>query len=366
MPKETPLVGKHRELGARLIEFAGWLMPIQYTGIVDEHKAVREAAGLFDVSHMGEIWFTGQGAVETANRLVTNDLESLKPGACLYSPMCNQKSGIVDDVIAYRVVDDVLFVVNAANTAKDLEWVQARCGEAGSRTRVEDRSMKTVQIALQGPKTEEVLNRAGLAELIPLGRNRHVEVSVAGTPILASRTGYTGEDGFEFYHAWEAGAFLWETLFEAGAGLGLKPIGLGARDTLRFEMGFCLYGNDIDETTSPLEAGLGWTVKLDKADFIGKDALVAEKAVGVRRKLVGIELLESGIPRKGYPITSGGEAIGHVTSGTFSPSLAKGLAMGYVSTQFSQAGTEVSVEVRGKALRARITKLPFYVRGSRR
>lgn len=366
MPKETPLVGRHRELGARLVEFAGWLMPIQYTGIVDEHTAVREAVGLFDVSHMGEIWFRGPGAVETADKLVTNDLESLKPGACVYSPMCSEKSGIVDDVIVYRVGDEILFVVNAANTAKDLEWITSRCRESGARVQIEDRSMKTVQIALQGPKAEEVLKRAGLAELIPLGRNRHVEVRVKGTPVLASRTGYTGEDGFEFYHEWEAGDFLWSALFEAGRGLGLKPIGLGARDTLRFEMGYCLYGNDIDDTTSPLEAGLGWTVKLDKPDFIGKQALVAEKAAGVKRKLVGLELLESGIPRKGYPITIDGKEIGRVTSGTFAPSLSKGLALGYVATGSSQPGTEVCVMVRGKELKARITKLPFYVHGSRR
>ena len=366
MPKETPLTGRHRELGARLIEFAGWLMPIQYTGIVDEHKAVREAAGLFDVCHMGEIWFRGPGAIETANRLVTNDLEPLQSGACLYSPMCNEKSGIVDDVIMYRVGDEMLFVVNAANTAKDLAWIQARCAELGSRTQIEDRSMNTVQIALQGPGTDEVIKKAGLAELVPLGRNRHIQVMVKGTPVLASRTGYTGEAGFEFYHDWDAGDFLWRLLFEAGRGLGVKPIGLGARDTLRFEMGYCLYGNDIDDTTSPLEAGLGWTVKLDKPDFVGKQALVAEKAAGVKRKLVGMELLESGIPRKGYPIKVDGREVGRVTSGTFSPCLGKGLAMGYVEAELSQQGTEVSITIRDKELRARITKLPFYVRGSRK
>ena len=366
MPKETPLVGRHRELGARLIEFAGWLMPIQYTGIVDEHKAVREAAGLFDVSHMGEIWFKGPGAIETANRLVTNDLEPLQPGACLYSPMCNEKSGIVDDVIMYRVGDEMLFVVNAANTAKDLAWIEARCREFGGRTQIEDRSMKTVQIALQGPCSDEVVRKAGLAELIPLGRNRHTQVTMKGAPVLASRTGYTGEAGFEFYYDWDAGDFLWKILFDAGRGLGLKPIGLGARDTLRFEMGYCLYGNDIDDTTSPLEAGLGWTVKLDKADFIGKQSLVAEKAAGVKRKLVGMELLESGIPRHGYTIKADGREVGHVTSGTFSPCLGKGLAMGYIEAGLSQPGTDVRIAVRDKELRAKVTKLPFYVRGSRK
>ena len=349
-----------------MVEFAGWLMPIQYTGIVDEHRAVREAAGLFDVSHMGEIWFRGPGALETANRLVTNDLASIQPGACLYSPMCTPESGIVDDVIMYRVGEDVLFVVNAANTAKDLAWIQARCRELGSRAQIEDRSMKTVQIALQGPAADEVVRKAGLSELIPLDRNRHTQVVVNGTPVLASRTGYTGEAGFEFYHDWDAGDFLWGLLFEAGRGSGLKPIGLGARDTLRFEMGYCLYGNEIDDTTSPLEAGLGWTVKLDKAEFIGKQALAAEKAAGVKRKLVGMELLESGIPRHGCSVKAGGREVGRVTSGTFSPCLGRGLAMGYVEAGLSKAGTEVGILVRDKELKARVTKLPFYSRGSRK
>jgi aminomethyltransferase len=366
MPKETPLVERHRELGARLIEFAGWLMPIQYSGIVDEHKAVREAAGLFDVSHMGEIWFKGPGAIDTANRLVTNDLEPLQDGACLYSPMCSETGGIVDDVIMYRVGEEMLFVVNAANTAKDLAWIEGKCRELGSRVQIEDRSMKTVQIALQGPSADEVVKRAGLAELIPLGRNRHTQVTVKGTPVMASRTGYTGEGGFEFYHDWDAGDFLWGLLFEAGRGLGLKPIGLGARDTLRFEMGYCLYGNDIDDTTSPLEAGLGWTVKLDKPDFMGKQALVAQKAAGVKRRLVGMDLLETGIPRHGYPIKAEGREVGHVTSGTFSPCLGRGLAMGYVETGRSQPGTEVTITIRDKQLKAKVTKLPFYVRGSRK
>ncbi|MBN1504381.1 MAG: glycine cleavage system aminomethyltransferase GcvT [Candidatus Eisenbacteria bacterium] len=366
MPRETPLVGRHRELGARMTEFAGWLMPIQYTGIVDEHKAVREAAGLFDVSHMGEIWFTGLGALETANRLVTNDLESIQPGACLYSPMCNLEGGIVDDVIMYRVGEDVLFVVNAANTAKDLAWILERCRELGSRARVEDRSMNTVQIALQGPAADEVVRKVGLAELVSLGRNRHIQVIVEGKPVLASRTGYTGEAGFEFYHDWDAGDFLWEMLFEAGRGSGIKPIGLGARDTLRFEMGYCLYGNDIDDSTSPLEAGLGWTVKLDKLDFVGKQALVAEKAAGVKRKLVGMELLETGIARQGCAVKADGKEVGHVTSGTFSPSLGKGLAMGYLEAGLWQPGTEVQIAVRDKELKARVTRLPFYVHGSRK
>jgi aminomethyltransferase len=318
--------------------------------------------GLFDVSHMGEIWFKGSGAIEAADRLVTNDVLSLGPGSCLYSPMCNEQGGIVDDVLVYRVGSDALFVVNASNVDKDFAWISSRC----RNVTVEDHSMQTVQLALQGPKTEDVLRRADLSELAALPHNAHVEFTLKGTRVLASRTGYTGEDGFEFYHGWEASDRLWNLLFDAGRELGLKPIGLAARDTLRFEMGYCLYGNEIDETTTPLQAGLAWTVKLDKSDFVGKKVLQREKASGVQRKLIGLELLESGIPRRGYAITSKGREIGHVTSGTFSPSLGKGLALGYVEKGSSSAGTEVLVDVRGKGLKARVTKLPFYTRGSRK
>ncbi len=344
------------------MEFAGWLMPIQYSGIVDEHTTVREAVGIFDVSHMGEIWLKGSGAMEAADRLVTNDVSSLEPGACIYTPMCNEDGGIVDDVIVYNVGNDVLFVVNASNTEKDLDWISSRCRGVS----VEDLSMRTVQLALQGPRTEEVLKRADLAELASLARNRHIEFTFSGTRVLVSRTGYTGEDGFEFYYGWEASDRLWNLLLDAGRELGIKPVGLGARDTLRFEMGYCLYGNDIDETTSPLEAGLGWTVKLGKPEFVGRDALAGQKSGGVKRKLVGLELLESGIPRKGCAVSVNGRDVGHVTSGTYSPSLKKGLALGYVEVEASRPDTNVSVEVRGKRLRARVTKLPFYTRGSRR
>jgi len=367
MVKETPLVERHRELGAKFVEFAGWLMPIQYTGLLEEHKAVREAVGLFDVSHMGEIWLRGPNGVRAANRLVTNSISSLEPGASLYSPMCNEHGGIVDDVLVYRVGEDALFVVNASNTDKDLEWIRSHCDKD---VRVENLSMETVQLALQGPKTEDVLKRVGLGNLVSVGHNRHERVSVQGMEALASRTGYTGEDGFEFYYkrngSERVAERVWDALFDAGASLGLKPIGLGARDTLRFEMGYCLYGNDIDDTTTPLEAGLGWTVKLDKGDFVGKDALVKQKASGLKRKLVGIEMLEHAIPRKGCPIAIEGREIGVVTSGSFSPSLHKGLAMGYVPPENSQAGNEISIVVRGKGFRACVTKLPFYKCGSRK
>lgn len=363
MPKETPLVEKHRQLGAHFVEFAGWLMPVRYTAVVQEHIAVREAVGLFDVSHMGEIWLRGPDAVDAANRLITHDVSSLEPGAVLYSPMCNEQGGIVDDLLAYRVEGDILFVVNASNTGKDSEWIRAHCG---NDVIVENLSMETVQIALQGPKAEGVLNRTGLDELVTLPHNRHRSVTVQDVEVLVSRTGYTGEDGFEFYHDRAGSERIWNLLLDAGAPLGLKPIGLAARDTLRFEMGYCLYGNDIDESTSPLEAGLGWTVKFEKGDFIGRDALLQQKAKGVERKLVGLEMLENAIPRKGYVLVSRGREIGHVTSGTFSPSFQKGLAMGYVALESSAAGTEVAVVVRGKEFKASVTKLPFYKRGSRK
>jgi aminomethyltransferase len=362
-PKETPLVEKHRQLGARLVEFAGWLMPIQYSGIVEEHRAVREAVGLFDVSHMGEIWFRGPGGVRAANRLVTNDVASLEPGSSLYSPMCNEHGGIVDDVLVYRVGADALFVVNASNTDKDFEWIRSHCDRD---VRVENLSIETVQLALQGPKTEEVLKRAGLSSLPSVGRNKHTNVTIKGKQVLASRTGYTGEDGFEFYYKRNGSDEIWNALFHAGNPLGLKPIGLGARDTLRFEMGYCLYGNDIDETTTPLEAGLGWTVKLEKRDFVGRDSLLKQKASGLKRKLVGMEMLEHAIARKGCAVAIEGREIGIVTSGTFSPSLQKGLAMGYVSPENSAPGTELSIGVRGKEFKTRVTRLPFYKCGSRK
>lgn len=365
MVKEIPLVQTHRELGARLVEFAGWLMPIQYAGLVEEHKAVREAVGLFDVSHMGEIWFRGPSGVEAADRLVTNDVSSLEPGASLYSPMCNERGGIVDDVLVYRVGEDVLFVVNASNTDKDFEWIRSHCDKA---VRIENLSAETVQLALQGPKTEEVLATVGLGGLASVGHNRLTNVNFQGKDVLVARTGYTGEDGFEFYYKRNGADRIWKALFDAGSPLGLKPIGLGARDTLRLEMGYCLYGNDIDDATTPLEAGLGWTVKLGKAGFIGKEALVGEKASGLKRKLVGMEMLENAIPRKGCPVATdpGAREIGVVTSGTFSPSLHKGLAMGYVPPEKSIVGTELSILVRGKECKARVTKLPFYKCGSRK
>lgn len=363
MPKETPLINKHRELGARLVEFAGWLMPIQYSGLVDEHNTVRDAVGLFDVSHMGEIWFRGPKSVEAANRLVTNDVASLAPGSCLYSPICNERGGIVDDVLVYRVGTDVLFVVNASNTDKDYQWIVPHCDKDAQ---IENLTMETVELALQGPKTEEVLKAAGLSKLISLGHNKHETITLYATEVLASRTGYTGEDGFEFYYRKNGSDRIWNALIGAGGAFGIKPIGLGARDTLRFEMGYCLYGNDIDDDTTPLEAGLGWTVKLDRGDFVGRDALLKQKATGVKKKLVGMEILENAIPRKGFPIVIGEKEIGIVTSGTFSPTLRKGLAMGYVPPENSTPGTEVSIVVRGKSVKARVTKLPFYKCGSRK
>jgi len=363
MPKETPLIEKHRELGARLVEFAGWLMPIQYSGLVDEHGTVRSAVGLFDVSHMGEVWFRGARGIAAANRLVTNDLTTLEPGNCLYTPMCNERGGIVDDFLAYRVGEDMLFVVNASNTDKDYEWIVSHCDKD---VQIENLSGETVELALQGPKTEEVLTRVGLSKLVPLGHNKHETFSLHSIEVMASRTGYTGEDGFEFYYRRNGSEKIWDALMEAGRPSGIKPIGLGARDTLRFEMGYCLYGNDIDDDTTPLEAGLGWTVKLDREDFIGRDALLKQKATGIKKKLVGLEVLENAIPRKGFPIAMDDREIGIVTSGTFSPTLRKGLAMGYVPPENATLGTEVSIVVRGKGLKARVTKLPFYKCGSRK
>jgi aminomethyltransferase len=277
--------------------------------------------------------------------------------------MCNERGGIVDDFLVYRVRADVLFVVNASNTDKDYEWILSHCEKD---IRIENLSAETVELALQGPKTEDVLKSVGLSNLLSFERNRHTNVTLQGMEVLASRTGYTGEDGFEFYYKKNGSDKIWNALFDAGRSFGIKPIGLGARDTLRFEMGYCLYGNDIDDDTTPLEAGLGWTVKLDKGDFIGREPLLEQKAGGLKKKLVGMEILENAIPRKGCPVTLEGKEIGVVTSGTFSPSLHKGLAMGYVPPESSVPGTELSIIVREKNFRARVTKLPFYKCGSRK
>jgi len=364
--RRTALYAQHVELGAKMVPFGGFVMPLQYSGQIAEHQAVRGGLGVFDLSHMGEFLIRGDGAAAAVDRLITNRVAGTEIGQVVYSPMCRPDGGIVDDLLAYHLADDeVMLVVNASNIDKDREWV---VGHLPSEFAFSDVSEDTALIAVQGPDTEPFLSGLTDADLGAVRYYRAIPARVADHDVLLSRTGYTGEDGFELYVPANRAAALWERVLEAGAERGMVPVGLAARDTLRFEMGYCLYGNDIDDTTSPLEAGLGWTVKLDKDDFIGRDALVKQKGAGVARKLVGLDPggETRSVPRAGYAIHAGGTAVGRVTSGTFSPSLGRGLAMGYVPAAQAGPGTEVAIDIRGKEAGARVVRPPFYTQGSRK
>lgn len=364
-PKRTPLYDAHRHLGAKLIDFGGWWMPVSYaTGIIDEHRTTRSAVGVFDVCHMGEIHFRGARAAEAVQRLVTNDVSKLTDGAALYTVACWPTGGIVDDLIVYRVAaNHFLIVVNASNVAKDFAWFTEN---VGTWCDIVDASPDTGLIAFQGPGAKHALQMLTKVPLGDLGRMKFVaERDVAGIPAWIARTGYTAEDGFEiFCRASEAPA-LWDRLLEAAQSIGGKPVGLGARDTLRLEGKLSLYGNDLDDQTTPLEADLGWVVKLDgPADFIGKAALLEQRAQGVKRKLVGFEMTGRGIARHGYAIQDAkGAALGTVTSGGPAPTLEKNIGMGYVPLAASEPGTELQIDCRGKLVPAVIVKGPFYKRG---
>lgn len=363
--KRTPLYQRHVDLGARLIPFAGYEMPVQYEGIIEEHLAVRRAAGLFDVSHMGEVFVRGPHAFDFVQQLVTNDASRLNDGRAMYTVMCRENGGIVDDLIVYQMADDeFMLVINAANREKDYNWmIQNNAVKAD----IEDRSDHIALLAVQGPRAfgivESVLGES-VGDLkfyhfkrLPSGRFFDCDFAVI------SHTGYTGEPGIEVYCDAEKAPEIWDALMKAGEGSGLKAAGLGARDTLRIEAGYCLYGNDITEDTNPIEAGLGWLIKLDKDDFIGKSALEKVKAAGPTRKLVGFLMQERGIPRAGYPILDDeGSEVGHVTSGTQSPLLQQGIGLGYVPSDsaFTAPGTELQISVRNRRLRAEVRKPPFH------
>lgn len=343
-----------------MVEFAGWEMPVQYRGVIEEHLAVRSRAGLFDVSHMGEVEVHGPGALECCQRITANDLSRVASGQAQYNLLLNGVGGIVDDVVGYRLEEDhVLFCVNAANTDKDFRWMEE---QLGGNVTVQNTSSRYVQLALQGPLSKEILQR-----LTPfsLGEMRPFHFSfgaVSAISCLVSRTGYTGEDGFELYCDPNEGEELWNSLMDAGKGVGLEPCGLGARDTLRLERALPLYGNELDETTTPLEAGLEWVVRFSKGSFLGRETLLRQSQEGVRRKLVGLEMIEPGIARAHYPILKQGRLIGEVTSGTKSPTLGRAIALGYVGIEETNVGNTVEVEIRGRKVRARITSLPFYRR----
>lgn len=361
--KRTALYQKHLDLGAKIVPFGGFDMPLQYSGQIAEHQAVRTGIGIFDLSHMGEFRLRGPEALAAADRLVTNRVLGTEPGQAVYSPMCREDGGIVDDLIVYHLEDSVWLVVNAANIDKDREWVK---GHLPPGVEFRDESDHVSLIAVQGPETEAFLNPLVSVDISGMETYTAVVGRVAEIDALISRTGYTGEDGFELYVSNDKAPALWDRLFEAGGEKSLTPVGLAARDTLRFEMGYCLYGNELDDETSPLEAGLGWTVKLD-TEFIGAEALRKQKEEGLRRRLVGLAPEgEKVIPRSGYPVLSGEKTVGRVTSGTYSPSLERGLGMAYVETALAGKGEPVSIDVRGRRQDAKVTRVPFYTRGSRK
>jgi aminomethyltransferase len=357
--KRTPLYDRHREAGAKIVDFAGWEMPVQYTGVIEEHRAVRTAAGLFDVSHMGEVRVRGAGAQAFLQRLTPNDVSKLVPGRAHYSGLLTDRATYVDDILIYRLAaDDFLVVVNASNAGRDFEWIAARAVDDGEDVEVIDESDRYALLALQGPKALETLAPLASQDVSGLKYYGFAEGAVAGVPALISRTGYTGEDGFELYLPPEDAPEVWRRLVEAGA----VPAGLGARDTLRLEAAMALYGHEIDDTTTPFEAGLSWVVKLDKGEFLGRDALVAQKAAGIPRKLVGFEVQGRGIARQGHPVVSEGGTVGAVTSGTWSPTFEKALGLAYVPPEMAAPGTPLAIEVRGKALPAVVVGIPFYKR----
>ncbi len=329
--RRTALYDTHVAHGARMVEFAGYDMPVQYDGILAEHERVRRHVGLFDVSHMGEVRIVGDDAVGAVNRLITNDLNRVADGRAQYTAMCNERGTIVDDLICYRISQDEVFIcVNASNRHKDVAHMREQLAVMGSHVTLSDESDAFSQIAVQGPNAPTLLERVfgKVAKLAPF---RIRSATFEGTPIYFATTGYTGEAGAELYVPNAVASALWAALMAAGKDLGVGPVGLGARDTLRLEKAMCLYGNDIDDTTTPLEAGLGWVTRLDKPDFVGKAALVAQAAAGVPRQLVGIEVGDRGIPRHGYPIKHDGQVVGHVTSGTMSPTTGKAIGLAYVS-----------------------------------
>ena len=359
--KNTPFTDKHIALGAKMAEFAGYNMPISYSGINDEHAAVRKNAGVFDVSHMGEFILKGENALDLIQRVTSNDASKLKVGQAQYSCLPNEQAGIVDDLLVYCIEENKVYmlVVNASNIEKDWNWINCFNTKNVEMHNVSD---KTCLLAIQGPNATKILQSLTEMDILNLKYYTFVKGKFAGVDnVVISATGYTGAGGVEIYFEDKDGSAdkIWNAIFEVGTPQGLKPVGLGARDTLRLEMGYCLYGNDIDDTTSPLEAGLGWITKFSK-DFTSRPILENQKTSGVTRKLVGFEMIEKGIPRHGYEIKDyTGATIGNVTSGTQSPSLGKAIGMGYVTSAFASIGSTIYIKVRDKLLEAKVSKIPF-------
>ena len=361
--KHTPLHAEHVALGGKMVPFAGYSMPVQYpSGITAEHKAVREACGLFDVSHMGEFMVRGPGALELVQKISVNDAANIEIGQAQYSAMCLETGCVIDDLIIYRFDDRYMLVVNASNLEKDWNWLERHAADFD--VDIEDVSDQTALLAVQGPAAREVLRPLASLDIDEVKYYRFREGEVAGVPAVISGTGYTGEDGFELYVPAERAAELWGAILEAGASSGLIPAGLGALDSLRLEVGYALYGNDLDEQHTTLESGLGWVTKLAKGDFVGRDTLAAQKEAGVSRRLVGIRLTGKGFPRPGYDVVSEGEVVGTVTSGTVSPSLGYGIALGYVPISLSKPDTVLQIDARGRLVDAVVQRPPFYTEGS--
>ena len=365
--RKTPLNEVHRQSGARMVEFGGWEMPVQYRGVIEEHLAVRNAAGLFDVSHMGEIEVKGPGALAFIQELTVNDASTLANGQVQYSAMCYAHGGVVDDVTLYRFdAEHYLFCVNAANADKDFSWMEEVL-EEGDFPGVALRNVSDdfAQLALQGPAAEAILARLTAIDLSRIAYYHFYEGEVAGTPAIISRTGYTGEDGFELYFAAAAAVEVWNALMAAGAPDGLVPVGLGARDTLRLEKKYALYGHELSPEISPLEAGLGWITKLDKPSFVGRDALLAQRQAGIPRRLVGLTLTEAGVPRADYPVFFGDRRVGIVTSGTLSPSLRIGIALALLEPDCAAVGTPLTIGIRSRRVGAQVVRTPFVEKVSR-
>lgn len=363
MEKKTPFYDQHVAAGGKMVPFAGFLMPVQYVGIIEEHRHVRSAVGLFDVSHMGEIEVRGPEALKLVSYVTVNDPAALEIDQVQYSAMCYPDGGIVDDLLVYRFPDHYFLVVNASNLDKDFAWLQEQAKKFD--VALKNTSDDVAQLALQGPQAEPLLAKICDLKLSDMKFYWFKIGKVDGIEMLVSRTGYTGEDGFELYFDIKHADQIWNALFQAGKEFDLRPVGLGARDSLRLEMKYCLYGNDIDQSTSPLEAGLGWITKLKKAgDFIGKEALLKQKADGVKRKLIGFELEGNAFPRQHYKMFKDGVQIGEVASGVFSPSVAKGIGTAYVQSEFAKIGTELQVEIRGKMIPAKVAETPFWKHSS--
>jgi len=365
MMQQTPLIAQHRADGAKLVDFAGWEMPIQYSGVVDEYHTVRSKAGLFDVSHMGRISVSGPGSVGFLQYLTTNDVAKISVRSSQYSMVCNPSGGIQDDIFIYHVKPyEFLVCVNASNREKIVAWLLEKVTHVQG-CKVRDCSTELAQIAVQGPLSRDLLIATCVAEVADLKVRQCLEVTAFGGTMVVSRTGYTGELGYELYLPAQLAPSAWEALVKVGHPLGLKPAGLGARDLLRLDMGYLLYGNDISEETSPLEAGAEWVVNFDKGEFVGRVALLAQRTQGLVRRLIGFELLEKAVPRHGFTILSAdppGQSIGEVTSGNLSPFLQKGIGLGYVPPRYAEPGTTVLIDIRGKAIPAKIVKPPFYKR----